>query len=66
MLHNDTTFWEIIDQLDLPPQLKHVYMYAMGSGNDYHSSESYATYADDVLLQSQALPLCHVAPGSYK
>lgn len=54
MLHNDKTFWEIIDQLDLfiPPWLKHVYMYDIGSGNDYHSSESYATYADDVLLQS--------------
>lgn len=32
--------------------LKQVYMYDVGSGNDYHSSESYATYADDVLLQS--------------
>lgn len=31
--------------------LKHVYMYDIGSGNYYHSSESYATYADDVVLQ---------------
>lgn len=31
--------------------LKQVYIYDTGSGNDCHSSESYATYADDVVLQ---------------
>lgn len=53
------SFWEIMDQLDFVLflfiyffLLKQVYMYDIGSGNDYHSSESYATYVDDVLLHS--------------
>lgn len=53
MVHDNKSVWEIMGQLDFfSPPLEQVYMYDIGSANDYHSSESYATYADDVLLHS--------------